>query len=214
MTFERLRARMVEEQIRGRGIRDPRVIAAMSKVPRHLFVDEALRAHAYLDKALPIGERQTISQPFMVALMTESMELRGRERVLEIGAGSGYQTAVLAEVAETVFSIERIAPFARLARERIEKLGYYNVLVQLGDGTIGWNEHAPFDAIIVTAASPRIPRPLVDQLAVGGRLLIPVGDENAQTLLRLRRLEDGTIEREDLGDCRFVKLVGRHGWER
>jgi protein-L-isoaspartate(D-aspartate) O-methyltransferase len=150
----------------------------------------------------------------MVALMTESMELRGRERVLEIGAGSGYQTAVLAEVAETVFSIERIAAFARLARERIEKLGYYNVLVQLGDGTIGWNEHAPFDAIIVTAASPQIPRPLVEQLAVGGRLLIPVGDENAQTLLRLRRLEDGTIEREDLGDCRFVKLVGRHGWER
>jgi protein-L-isoaspartate(D-aspartate) O-methyltransferase len=205
---------MIEEQIRARGVRDPRVLAAVSRVPRHLFVDEALRGHAYLDKALPIGDRQTISQPFTVALMTAELELAGRERVLEIGTGSGYQTAVLAELAETVFSIERIPALARLARQRLETLGAYNVLVQVGDGTIGWNEHAPFDAILVTAASPKIPRPLVDQLAVGGRLILPVGDEDVQTLIRLRRVEDGTIEREDLGDCRFVKLVGRHGWER
>lgn len=214
MTFERARQRMIEEQIRARGVRDARVIAAVSRVPRHLFVEEALRGHAYLDKALPIGDRQTISQPYMVALMTEQLELEGRERVLEIGTGSGYQTAVLAELAETVFSIERIPGLARVARQRLEALGAYNVLVQVGDGTIGWNEHAPFDAILVTAASPKIPRPLVDQLAVGGRLILPVGDEDVQTLVRLRKTEDGSIEREDLGDCRFVKLVGRHGWER
>jgi protein-L-isoaspartate(D-aspartate) O-methyltransferase len=203
---------MVEEQIRARGVRDPRVLAAMSKVPRHLFVDEALRDHAYQDKALPIGEKQTISQPYMVAAMSEALELRPQDRVLEIGTGCGYQTAVLAELAETVFSIERIPAFAQRARRLLESLGYYNVLVQTGDGTIGWNEHAPFDAIVVTAGAPQAPRPLTDQLKSGGRLVLPMGDEQTQTLVRLRKTE--ALEKETLGECRFVKLIGRHGWEK
>ena len=213
MKFERARLRMVEEQIRARGVRDPRVLAAMSKVPRHLFVEEALRDRAYQDKALPIGEKQTISQPFIVAAMTEALELTGRERVLEIGTGCGYQTAVLAELAETVFSIERITVFAQQARRKLEAMGAYNVLIQVGDGTIGWNEHAPFDAILVTAAAPQIPRPLVEQLKVGGRLVLPMGDELEQTLICLWKDEKGLHE-EVLGECRFVKLIGRHGWER
>ncbi|MGH7820848.1 MAG: protein-L-isoaspartate(D-aspartate) O-methyltransferase [Candidatus Binatia bacterium] len=213
MNWERARTRMVEEQIRARGVRDARVLAAIGRVPRHAFVEEALRDRSYQDKALPIGEKQTISQPFMVAAMTEALELTGRERVLEIGTGSGYQTAVLAELAETVFSIERIAVLAKQARQRLESLGYYNVLVQIGDGTIGWNEHAPFDGILVTAASPQIPRPLVDQLKIGGCLVMPLGLENEQMLIRLRRDESGLHE-EMLGECRFVKLIGRHGWEK
>ena len=213
MNFERARLRMVEEQIRARGVRDPRVLAAMSKVPRHLFVEEALRDRAYQDKALPIGEKQTISQPFIVAAMTEALELTGRERVLEIGTGCGYQTAVLAELAETVFSIERITVFAQQARRKLEAMGAYNVLIQVGDGTIGWNEHAPFDAILVTAAAPQIPRPLVEQLKVGGRLVLPMGDEIEQTLICVWKDEKGLHE-EVLGECRFVKLIGRHGWER
>ncbi|MEA2626309.1 MAG: protein-L-isoaspartate(D-aspartate) O-methyltransferase [Candidatus Binatota bacterium] len=212
MSYERAQLRMVEEQIRARGVRDPRVLAAMSKVPRHLFVDEALRDHAYQDKALPIGEKQTISQPYMVAAMSEALELRPQDRVLEIGTGCGYQTAVLAELAETVFSIERIPAFAQRARRLLESLGYYNVLVQTGDGTIGWNEHAPFDAIVVTAGAPQAPRPLTDQLKSGGRLVLPMGDEQTQTLVRLRKTE--ALEKETLGECRFVKLIGRHGWEK
>lgn len=210
---ERARVRMVEEQIRARGVRDPRVLAAMTKIPRDVFVDEALRAHAYFDKALPIGEKQTISQPYMVAFMTEALELTGRERVLEIGTGSGYQTAVLAELAESVFSVERIAVFAHRARRVLESLGAYNVLIQIGDGTIGWNEHAPFDAILVTAGTPQVPRPLIDQLKVGGCLVLPLGDEESQVLARIRKDETG-ISEEHLGDCRFVKLIGRHGWDR
>ena len=213
MNYERARLRMMEEQIRARGIRDPGVLAAMSKVPRHLFVDEALGDHAYQDKALPIGEKQTISQPYMVAAMTEALELRPGDRVLEVGTGSGYQTAVLAELTETVFSIERIGLFAQRARRLLESLGYYNVLIQAGDGTIGWNEHAPFDAVVVTAGAPQVPRPLLEQLKNGGRLVLPTGDEQTQTLVRLRKT-DGGVEQETLGDCRFVKLIGRHGWER
>ncbi len=213
VNYERARLRMVEEQIRARGVRDPRVLAAMGKVPRHLFVDEALRDRAYRDQALPIGEKQTISQPFIVAAMTEALELTGTERVLEVGTGCGYQTAVLAELAETIFSIERIATFAQQARRRLEALGIYNVLIQAGDGTIGWNEHAPFDAILVTAAAPQIPRPLVEQLKVGGRLVLPMGDEVEQMLVHLRKDEKGLHE-EMLGECRFVKLIGRHGWEK
>jgi protein-L-isoaspartate(D-aspartate) O-methyltransferase len=214
VNWERARRRMVEEQIRARGVRDPRVLAALCRVPRHLFVEEALRDRSYLDQALPIGERQTISQPFMVAVMSEALELAGTERVLEVGTGSGYQTAVLAELAESVFSIERIASLAIQARSRLESLGYYNVLVQIGDGTIGWNEHAPYDAILVTAASPRIPRPLVEQLRVGGRLVLPLGEEGEQVLVRLRKEPSGRLAEEVLGGCRFVKLIGRHGWER
>jgi protein-L-isoaspartate(D-aspartate) O-methyltransferase len=208
----KVRMRMVDEQIIARGIRDPRVITAMRKVPRHLFVEEALQSQAYSDHPLPIGEKQTISQPFMVALMTEAMQLKGMEKVLEIGAGSGYQTAILAEIAFKVFSIERIRSLAIQARKLLYDLGYLNVEIKFSDGTLGWVEESPFDAIIVTAGSPGIPQPLVDQLAVGGRLVIPVGDAADQELVRITRTEEGT-KREDLGGCRFVKLIGQHGWE-
>jgi protein-L-isoaspartate(D-aspartate) O-methyltransferase len=211
VNYEGARQKMLDAQIRARNVRDPRVLEAVRKVPRHLFVEEALRDRAYLDKALPIGEKQTISQPYMVAAMSEALELTGRERVLEIGTGSGYQTAILAELAESVFSVERIASFVPLARRRLESLGRYNVLVKVGDGTIGWSEHAPYDAILVTAAAPQLPRPLLEQLSVGGRLVVPMGPEESQTLMRIRRDEEGFHE-EALGECRFVKLIGRHGW--
>jgi protein-L-isoaspartate(D-aspartate) O-methyltransferase len=211
MNYEGARQKMLDSQIRARNVRDPRVLEAVRTVPRHLFVEEALRDRAYLDKALPIGEKQTISQPYMVAAMTEALELTGRERVLEIGTGSGYQTAILAELAESVFSVERIASFVPLARQRLESLGRYNVLIKVGDGTIGWSEHAPYDAILVAAAAPQLPRPLLEQLRVGGRLVVPLGPEDSQTLMRIRRGEEGFHE-EALGECRFVKLIGRHGW--
>ena len=202
---------MVEEQVVARGVKDVRVIAAMRKVPRHLFVEEALQNQAYSDRPLPIGEKQTISQPYMVALMTEALQLTGKEKVLEIGAGSGYQTAILAESARQVFSIERILSLTMKARMLLINLGYTNVEIKFSDGTEGWIGESPFDAIIVTAGSPDIPQPLVDQLAVGGRLVIPVGDESVQDLIRLKKTEEG-VKREDLGGCRFVKLIGRHGW--
>jgi protein-L-isoaspartate(D-aspartate) O-methyltransferase len=211
VNYEGARQKMLDSQIRARNVRDPRVLEAVRTVPRHLFVEEALRDRAYLDKALPIGEKQTISQPYMVAAMTEALELTGRERVLEIGTGSGYQTAILAELAESVFSVERIASFVPLARQRLESLGRYNVLIKVGDGTIGWSEHAPYDAILVAAAAPQLPRPLLEQLRVGGRLVVPLGPEESQTLMRIRRGEEGFHE-EALGECRFVKLIGRHGW--
>ena len=211
MNYEGARQKMLDSQIRARNVRDPSVLEAVRTVPRHLFVEEALRDRAYLDKALPIGEKQTISQPYMVAAMTEALELTGRERVLEIGTGSGYQTAILAELAESVFSVERIASFVPLARRRLESLGRYNVLIKVGDGTIGWSEHAPYDAILVAAAAPQLPRPLLEQLRVGGRLVVPMGPEESQTLMRIRRGEEGFHE-EALGECRFVKLIGRHGW--
>jgi len=202
---------MVDEQVVARGIKDPRVIAAMRKVPRHLFVEEALQNQAYSDRPLPIGEKQTISQPYMVALMTEALQLTGREKVLEIGAGSGYQTAILAEASRQVFSIERILSLTMKARMLLINLGYTNVEIKFSDGTEGWLGESPFDAIIVTAGSPDIPQPLFDQLGVGGRLVIPVGDESVQDLIRLTKTEEG-VKREDLGGCRFVKLIGRHGW--
>jgi len=212
MDFPKARLNMVEEQIISRGIKDPRLIAAMKKIPRHLFVEEALQSQAYSDHPLPIGEKQTISQPYMVALMTETLQLRGKEKVLEIGAGSGYQAAILAELAESVFSIERIRSLAIRARELLYELGYFNVEIKIFDGTLGWMEKSPFDAIIVTAGAPDIPQPLIDQLGMGGRLVIPVGDAFAQDLIRITKTEEG-IKREDLGGCRFVKLIGRHGWE-
>ncbi len=210
--LQKARMRMVDEQIIPRGIKDPRVIAALRKVPRHLFVEEALRDQAYSDHPLPIGEKQTISQPFMVALMTEALLLKGMEKVLEIGTGSGYQTAILAEVAFKVFSVERIRSLTIQARKLLYDLGYLNVEIKLSDGTLGWVEESPFDAIIVTAGSPGIPQPLVDQLAPGGRLVIPVGNSYDQDLIRVIKTEEG-IKREDLGGCRFVKLIGQHGWE-
>lgn len=213
MNFERARARMIEEQLVGRGLSDPRVLAAMARVERHRFVDEALRDRAYDDKPLPIGARQTISQPFMVGLMTQTLELRGGERVLEVGTGCGYQAAVLAELAGNVFSIERISALASAARRRLDRLGYYGVAIRVGDGTLGWGEEAPFDAILVSAGTPQVPRPLIAQLRDEGRLVFPIGEEELQTLVRIRK--KGTrLHEEYFGDCRFVKLVGRYGWER
>jgi len=205
----------VETQIRDRGIKDERVIGAMEKIPRHLFVDEGLLNQAYDDTPLPIGERQTISQPYIVALMTEALQLTGREKVLEIGTGSGYQAAVLAELADRVLSIERIASLATRARSIVESLNYFNVLIWVGDGTYGWKDEAPFDAIIVTAGAPAVPDILTNQLAPGGRLIIPVGDRYSQTMMKLtRRSEDPEdIEAEKLGGCRFVNLIGEHGWK-
>ena len=203
---------MVEEQIVSRGIKDPRVIAAMKKVPRHLFVEEALQSQAYNDHPLPIGEKQTISQPYMVAIMTEALQLKEKGKVLEIGAGSGYQTAILAELAEKVFSIERIRSLAIKARQLLYELGYFNVEIKIFDGTHGWVEETPFDAIIVTAGAPDIPQPLLDQLAMDGRLVIPVGDAYVQDLMRVTKTKEG-IKKEDLGGCRFVKLIGKYGWE-
>src|SRR5512136_2002999 len=202
---------MIAEQLERRGIRDPRVLRAIGKVPRHLFVDEALVGRAYGDHPLPIGEGQTISQPYMVALMSEALELAGHERVLEIGTGCGYQTAVLAELCGKVFSIERLKSLADKATRRLDNLGYYNVFVRVGDGSLGWKEEAPFDAILVTAAAPEIPQALVDQLAPKGRLVLPVGDAYSQTLRKGVR-EDVHMRWSDLGGCVFVKLIGQQGW--
>ena len=210
--FPKARLKMAEEQITSRGIKDAKLIAAMKKIPRHLFVEEALQSQAYTDHPLPIGEKQTISQPYMVALMTEALLLTGKEKVLEIGTGSGYQTAILAELSEKVFSIERIRPLALRARKLLYELGYFNVEIKIFDGTFGWMEESPFDAILVTAGSPDIPQPLIDQLATGGRLVIPVGDEFIQDLFRVTKTEE-TVKKEDLGGCRFVKLIGKYGWK-
>lgn len=212
VSFEKQRLRMVETQIVARGVTDPRVIEAMKRVPRHLFTDEALRSRAYDDCPLPIGERQTISQPYMVALMSEALELAGTEAVLEVGTGSGYQTAVLAQLARQVFSIERLAIFVERARKIFESLDIRNVVLKAGDGSRGWRSKAPFDAILVTAGSPRVPQPLLDQLLPGGRLVVPVGDRSGQALLRVRKAADGGISTEELVACRFVDLQGAFGW--
>lgn len=206
------RERMVETQIRARGIRDPKVLQAMLKVPRHLFVDEALQDQAYGDFPLPIGEGQTISQPYIVALMTEALELTGNERVLEIGTGSGYQTAILAEIALWVYTIERYHRLSEKAKKVLLKLGYKNISFKVGDGTLGWPEASPFDAIIVTAAAPQIPQPLIDQLVEGGRIVIPVGDEFSQILVKGIK-KGNSLTLKELEPVRFVKLVGAHGFK-
>lgn len=209
------RIKMVDSQIRSRGIRDARLLKVMETIPRHLFVNEALREQAYNDNPLPIDEEQTISQPYIVALMTEAMELKGAEKILEIGTGSGYQTAILAELGERVFSIERIASLAGRARKILDGLHYFNVAIRVGDGTYGWKEESPFDAIIVTAGAPDIPKKLVEQLAVGARLVIPVGGRHTQMLTKVTRLSEDVndVKKDNLGGCRFVDLVGDHGWE-
>ena len=212
MEFATARNRMVESQLISRGIKDVRVLEAMRRVPRHRFVEEALVSQAYNDHPLPIGEKQTISQPYMVAMMTEALELHGNEKVLEIGTGSGYQTAILAELADKIYSIERIRSLSIKARKILDELGYFNVVLKVSDGTLGEKEEAPFDAIIVTAGSPDVPQPLVDQLAMGGRLVVPVGDRYTQSLMRIVRVKEG-ITKKDLGGCRFVNLLGRHGWK-
>ena len=213
--YRKQRARMVETQLIVRGINDTRVLKSMETVPRHLFVDEGLIAQAYSDNPLPIGEKQTISQPYIVALMTQGLELKGKDRVLEIGTGSGYQAAILAQLADRVFSIERIAALASRARKILDKLNYYNVAIRVGDGSYGWKEEAPFDAIITTAAAPGVPRYLIEQLVVGGSLIVPVGGRDVQTLYKLTRLSVNIndIKKEDLGGCRFVSLIGESGWK-
>jgi protein-L-isoaspartate(D-aspartate) O-methyltransferase len=201
------RARMVETQIAARGVRDPRVLAAMRKVPRHLFVDPDARAQAYEDHPVPIGNNQTISQPYIVALMTELLELPPKGRVLEIGTGSGYQSAILAEIATEVYSIEIVPELAEAAGRKLKELGYTNVEVREGDGYRGWTEHAPFDGIIVTAAPDRIPGPLVEQLAVGGRMVIPVGGF-FQELKVFTKEKDGRVTEKDIIPVRFVPMTG------
>ena len=194
------------------GIRDARVLAVMREVPRHLFVTEALQGRAYGDHALPINANQTISQPYIVARMTELLELDAESRVLEIGAGSGYQTAVLARLAAQVYAIERIGELAREAQARIRQLDIYNATVKCFDGTLGWEAHAPYDAILAAAGSPDIPQPLLAQLKVGGRLVIPIGaTRESQRLVRVVRTDEG-YEHEEHGACAFVPLIGRHGW--
>lgn len=205
------RRRMVEEQLVARGIKDERVISAMEKIPREFFVAAGLKDQAYSDHPLNIGERQTISQPYIVALMTEALQLNGSERVLEIGTGSGYQTAILLELSREVYSIERIKTMSYSARKKLYQLAYDHFQLRVGDGTQGWPEAAPFDAIIVTASGPSVPRTYLEQLADGGRLVIPQGAIENQMLMRYRK--QGTqIIQEELGPCRFVKLIGEHGW--
>lgn len=206
------RKEMVRTQLIERGIADERVLDAMISVPRHLFVPDEVRTHAYQDRALPIDEGQTISQPFIVALMAQSLELRGDERVLEIGSGSGYAAAVLSRLAAEVFTIERWPALAQAAEERLRDLGYANVCVFNGDGTNGLPEYAPFDAITVAAAAPWVPQPLREQLADGGRLVIPVGGHDEQLLLRVRRRGAKSVT-ERLSGVRFVPLIGSHAWE-
>jgi protein-L-isoaspartate(D-aspartate) O-methyltransferase len=208
----RERERMVEEQLGRRGITDGRVLDAMRKVPRQHFVEEALRDRAYGDHPLPIGDGQTISQPYMVAAMTQLLRLTGSEKVLEVGSGSGYQTAVLAELARRVCSIERLPGLAARARRILEELGYTNAVIRTGDGTYGWPDEAPFDRILVTAGAPAVPGPLVQQLAEGGRLVVPVGEPQSQTLHVVEKVGGQTRTSTDCG-CVFVKLVGRYGWE-
>lgn len=209
--FEHARREMVARQIRDRGIRSERVLAAMESVPRHLFVPAENVFAAYADEPLPIGEGQTISQPFMVAAMAEALSLEGGERVLEIGGGSGYQAAVLSLLAREVTAIEAQPVLADSARERLERLGYRNVRVERGDGSLGWPQAAPYDAILVTAGAPAVPPPLLEQLAEGGRLAIPVGPSEHQDLLRIVKTA-GQISQGSICPCRFVPLVGRYGW--
>lgn len=210
--FKRLRDMMVDYQLIPRGIKDERVIAAMRKVPRHLFVPDFMRHSAYDDMALPIGDDQTISQPYMVAVMTELLELKGDERVLEVGTGSGYQAAVLGELAREVYTIERFASLAEAARNRLIDLGYQNVYVIVGDGTKGLEDKSPFDRIIVTAAAPKIPEPLIIQLKDGGIIVAPVGERFSQILIKGKKEKDVLIE-EYHTPCVFVPLVGEYGWK-
>jgi len=209
--YEKARKKMVKSQIESRGIKDPKVLEAFLTVKRHLFVEEALRSQSHNDYPLPIGSGQTISQPYIVALMTEGLELKEDDRVLEIGTGSGYQTAILAEIAKEVYSIERIGELSDRTIDLLEELGYTNIEIKVDDGTTGWVSKSPFDAIVVTAASPDIPRPLTDQLKEGGRMVIPVGGRASQYLVKVTK-KRGKLVKESLGGCRFVKLIGEYGW--
>jgi len=209
--FDIQRVRMVEEQLIRRGINDQETLKAMGTVPRHLFVEDAMQARAYGDHPLPIGSGQTISQPYIVALMTQALELQGHERVLEIGTGSGYQAAVLSRICERVYTIERIDSLLGKARKIFDRLHYHNIVSRIDDGTSGWSGEAPFDAILVTAGGPKIPEPLVEQLNDPGRLVIPVGDQQVQKLQLLTK-KDGEISVRTIELVRFVNLIGSHGW--
>lgn len=210
--FIYLRERMVRDLVAARGIKDQRVLEAMRSVPRHLFVKDHLRSQAYGDHALPIGGSQTISQPYIVARMSELLEIEPAHSVLEIGTGSGYQTAILAHLARRVYSLERIADLAHKAIERLRHLGIDNAKIQVFDGTVGWSEVAPFDRILVAAGAPAAPKPLIDQLVVGGRILIPEGDREHQRLVLYQKLEK-SLRRREGESVSFVPLIGRHGWE-
>lgn len=209
--YEKQRHAMVRTQIEARGVTDSKVLAALRNVPRHLFVSEALRDQAYGDFPLPIGEQQTISQPYIVAEMTQALQPGEEDRILEIGTGSGYQAAILAEIVFRVYTIERIYALFVQTRKLFDKLKYHNVVTKYSDGTLGWEEESPFDGIIVTAGAPEIPKHLVSQLAVGGRMVIPIGNQYSQELIKLYKDERG-IHKTNLGGCRFVKLVGECGW--
>jgi protein-L-isoaspartate(D-aspartate) O-methyltransferase len=206
------RRNMVDRQLKARGIKDPRVLAAVGQIPRHLFVEDAFASQAYGDFPLPIGEKQTISQPYMVGLMSEALLLTGKEKVLEIGTGSGYQAAVLAKLAGRVFSVERIPALARRARRILDSIGCGSINIKVTDGTLGWEDEAPFDAIVVTAGAPSVPDCYLRQLAIGGRLVIPVGDMGVQILKRITRIGENNFSEEQLVDCRFVPLLGKLGW--
>ena len=208
--YNRKREEMVRSQIEARGIRDPRVLSAFRTVPRHLFVSEALREQAYGDYPLPIGEQQTISQPYIVAEMTQALELKKDDRVLEIGTGSGYQAAILAKIVYRVYTMERKRSLYMQTRTLFDKLNYHNIVTKYADGTKGWQEESPFDAIVVTAGAPELPDLLVHQLTKGGRLVVPVGNQHTQELIKIYRDRE-KIQQTNLGGCRFVKLVGEHG---
>ncbi len=210
--YQKLRRKMVETQLIPRGIHDELLLAAFSKVPRHRFVPRELFDSAYGDYPLPIGEGQTISQPFMVALMTEVLQLKGKERVLEVGTGSGYQAVILAEIVEEVYSVERFGPLTERARKVLDELGYNNVKVKVGDGTLGWEEFSPYDGIVVTAGAPRAPQSLVAQLKDGGRMVIPIGGGFSQMLTLIEKIGCKVSSHEICG-CVFVPLIGEEGWK-
>lgn len=202
---------MVRNHVEARGVTDPKVLTALRKIPRHLFVSEALMDQAYNDCPLPIGEQQTISQPYIVAEMTQALQLSKDDRVLEIGTGSGYQAAVLAEIVSKVYTMERQQSLFLKTRKLFDDLNYFNIITKYTDGTMGWKAESPFDAIIVTAGAPKIPTALTDQLAIGGRMVIPVGDQHSQDLIIIHKTSEG-LKEDSLGKCRFVKLVGKDGW--
>jgi protein-L-isoaspartate(D-aspartate) O-methyltransferase len=210
--YHLVRERMVKSQLISRGIDDENVLRAMGRIHRHLFVEEALVGEAYNDHPLPIGHKQTISQPYIVALMTQALALAGKERTLELGTGSGYQTAILAELSRTVYTIERIRPLMKNAKALLDGLGYTNILFKAYDGTLGWKDFAPFDAIMVTAGAPKIPDPLLEQMADGGRMIIPIGNRFSQELIKVVKVKNNFKEKS-LGGCRFVDLIGVHGWQ-
>jgi len=211
MSYEPQRLRMVEEQLRARGITDARVLAACERIPRHQFVPKEYQRDAYADHPLPIGAGQTISQPFIVALMTQLLRLQGHERVLEVGGGSGYQTAILSELALEVYTVERVPELVRVLERRLQRLGCLNVHARCANGSLGWPEHAPFEGIVVSAAAPQVPEALTAQLAEGGRLVLPIGSLQAQTLVIVHK-QHGQLSTAEVTGCVFVPLIGAYGW--